>query len=220
MKISKNYISVVLVGKATTPLWYWEKWSLIASSLNPIMHSLKTKIALRTTQDFGISKYRLGTLAWDQKSHEKWTHFSPLTNQFSKNWQFMEGEIWSPSWTDFKKKQIEPDIFISFQNPFILAQPKLNQFNQFFHIAESIDLLKNNFQILIQSIEVISQTIDTVLSVINFSDWIVDGHSIQDTLTNYMNYLDMENDMIPDLSKLPFKWSIFNSDIIISYAKK
>ena len=52
-----------------------------------------------------------GRLAWDDKSHAKWTH-TPETTEA----RFMSLEAWAPSWTICEKDDQAPDLFLALAN--------------------------------------------------------------------------------------------------------
>src|SRR5437870_5573138 len=94
------YASVVIAGKSTPELWFFEKWMPIVRALEPLVTGWEKDIAIRTTQtDGNKQQLRFGRLGWNDKSHRKWTHASPATGAHSPAWTMINGEVWAPSWT-------------------------------------------------------------------------------------------------------------------------
>jgi hypothetical protein len=201
------YASIAIVGKATPPLWFYEKWTRVADALDPIVAAIGHEVGVRTTQDDQNRKdVRFGKLGWDEKSHRKWTHNSPDTAPASEGWRFMLGEIWAPRWTVCERAHREPELFISFENPHLLAPPKPGQYNQLFHLALPIRFFKAHEAMATTAVMRTAQELDAVLLVMRIVPFLASGDSIQDALNNHLRYIGMEDDMVPDLTRIPGQW--------------
>ena len=125
-----EYLSVVLVGTATPPLWFYERWTAIARSLDQLIYQLGGRVGVRTTQAENGSQLRFGRLAWGEQSDRKWTHGSPETKHKSVRWSFIESEVWCPHWAECARSRMNPLFFVSMANPFLSGMAKRGQFNQ------------------------------------------------------------------------------------------
>jgi hypothetical protein len=211
--MSEQYLSVVIVGTSVPPIWHWEKWKLVAAELDPLMASLKDKIIVRTTQtDENGKQARFGRIDWNENSHKKWTHLSPVNSSASGKWLFMYGEIWSPSWHRCVKDFSAPDLFISVENPFIVGSPRPGQYNQLFHLAVRFHLLKRCKATHANAIQKIASLIGATDIVMRTSRWNVNYYSIQDTLNNYLHYIGMSEDIRLDFSKTMVQWMPYEKD--------
>jgi len=211
------YASIVIVGKATPPLWFYEKWARIAGSLDPLVAAVGGDIGVRTTQDDQNKKQPLfGKLDWNERSHRKWTHNSPDSLAVSTAWRFMIGEVWAPRWTVCTRENREPDLFMSFENPHLFSPPKPGQYNQFFHLALPVRFYREHESSATNAVLRIAQELDAVLLVMRIVPFLVKGDSIQDTLNNHFHYIGMQDDMVPDLSRTEGRWIPYDPKRIVT----
>lgn len=111
-----DYDTYVLLGDAASrPLWHWSNWQQLVPKLDPLVQAARGKPALRSTQFISNqrSTVKFGRIGWDEKSHQKWTHGSPVSSPASTNWKFLSVELWAPSWTECERQGLAPHVFLS-----------------------------------------------------------------------------------------------------------
>jgi hypothetical protein len=204
-----RYVSVALVGTATPPLWFYERWSAIAQPLEPLVEALGVKAGVRTTQSENERQLRFGRLGWDDASAQKWTHGSPLTEGKSAAWKFMEGEAWFPHWLECRRAGANPLLFVSFANPFIFGAPQPGQFNQLLHLAMPTALFRREAAKLEPAIAAIQRELKATDCVMRITPWNLNYDSVQSTLNNHMKYRDYTKDMRLDVARTQGKWQAY-----------
>jgi hypothetical protein len=110
-------VYAVLGDPTCPPLWTWDRWREVDALFAPLLQSERGAAAVRCTQLGAKGKeVRFGKLAWNEKSHQRWTHRSPVTGDESAGWRFMMVEAWAPSWTVSVREKVPPDVFFSMSN--------------------------------------------------------------------------------------------------------
>ena len=95
-------VHVFLAHTDAPPLWRYAEWMRLVPSLTPLLKSPRGKTSLRVNQmvpnqhDQYFSYGKFGPLFWNDKSHAKWTHDSPVTGETSRDWKFLSMSAWSP----------------------------------------------------------------------------------------------------------------------------
>ena len=195
------FVSIALVGRARPPLWHWDTWSKVVLALAPLTSALSSKLSVRSTQGDPNSKdLKFGRLGWNEKSHKKWTHYSPDTLSLSSDWTFCYGDVFAPSSAVCFRERRAPDFFCSFDNPFI-GTPRVGQFNQFFHIS----LPKCNAKLKSSLVAGVANEIASILDASHRlameTPWAKSGFCVMSTINNCLHYLGFENDNVFDPSK-------------------
>ena len=111
-----QYDTYVFLGNpAAQPLWYWSSWQQLVPKLDPLVTAARGKAAIRSTQFISDSRgtVKFGRIGWDEKSHQKWTHGSPVSSPASADWKFRSAELWAPSWTECEREHLAPDVFLT-----------------------------------------------------------------------------------------------------------
>lgn len=210
-----EYVSLVLVGISTPPLWFYDRWIRIARSFDPLIAGLAVKTGVRTTQSGSQGQLRFGRLVWSEQSHRKWTHDSPETGNESSAWTFMEGEVWGPNWTACERARTNPSFFLSFANPFILDRPRPGQFNQLLHLAMPAALFKTQQGSVSRAIAVAKDELEATDCVMRVAPWNLNYDSIQSTLNNHMKYRDCTEDMRFDVGRTDVTWRPYDPMAIL-----
>lgn len=112
-------VYALLASSKDNPVWRWENWEKITNILNPFFATLGSDFAVRSTQLDITNKNKpvsFGRLSWNEKSHEKWTHASPVTGGESSKWHFLDVEVWSPSWNESVRLRRAPQCFLKITN--------------------------------------------------------------------------------------------------------
>ncbi len=110
-----HYVLYLVLGKsAALHVYDWAVWRDIAPLLDPIIAVARGRASVRSTQ-LDRATHRpvtFGRLFWDDKSHMRWTHSSPLTNGASDHWSFFATEVWAPHWRVCEREDRAPDVFV------------------------------------------------------------------------------------------------------------
>lgn len=116
---NRNYnLDLILGNPDNEPLWDWRQWSKLVPLLDPLMRNNIGSIGVASTQFEGKKPVKFGRLGWDDKSHQKWTHNSPLSSLaiHANKWKFLSTEIWVPSRGSCARDGHSPDIFFFLRN--------------------------------------------------------------------------------------------------------
>jgi len=112
----RRYALYLILGKSSPLHVYdWTVWREVARALDPIVAAASGKVGVRSTQ-IDRATHRpvpFRRLSWDDKSHMRWTHGSPLTEGQSDGWSFLVTEVWVPHWKACEQEDQAPDIFIN-----------------------------------------------------------------------------------------------------------
>lgn len=208
------YYSLALVGKSERcKSWSWDTWGRIVPVLDPLVSVFGKTVAVRSTQTPGKDyrqDVRFGRMGWDDKSHQKWAHGSPLNHEASRAWRFYMTEIWAPSWTACERKSMSPHLVIRIENPFFVGQARPGQFNQLFLMALHEQVYHAKQDAVRRAIEHIAVLIESVLIAHRVSPWNLRGDCVDESLNNHLMYLGIEKDVVPDLSKMSGQWLAFD----------
>jgi hypothetical protein len=204
-----QYYTFILIGKSSSNiLWFADTWSIAFGSLNLIVEEYKKKVGIRSIQGLWEDKeqIRFGKLNWDTKSSNKWTLNRDTRSQ--SDIQFFSTEIWLPRWTVCTKENISPFIFMNIEDPFPLKQypPKEGQFNQYFQFSIREDKY-NQYKTQLEKIfQEVYGHIEGVLSIWIKTNWNEQGYSLMDAINNYVRYVGMNEDLIPNKTKMMVDW--------------
>src|SRR3954463_10229562 len=111
-------VYLVLGDPRRPPAWSSPVWSRIAAHLDPLVAAARGPAAVRSCQlrrgagtpnQSGISFGRIG---WNEKGHRKWTH-GPADGDAI---EFVDAEVWAPSWTACQREDRAPDVFLRMRN--------------------------------------------------------------------------------------------------------
>lgn len=108
--MQEEFVHFLVIGwQAPNPLMGWRTWREVVPYLDPLFQAARKPNSIRMYQEDRESEdeLRFGRLAWNEKSHQKWTHGSPMTGKESANWRFIGAEFWAPS---PKKDAIDVDV--------------------------------------------------------------------------------------------------------------
>jgi hypothetical protein len=108
----------ILGDPAARPLWNWRVWQSFVPAIDPLMETARGKPALRCIQYLPkrAGKVKFGRLVWKESDHQKWAHQSPANEEKSKSWQFLNLEVWAPTWTACEHDDSAPDVFFALSN--------------------------------------------------------------------------------------------------------
>jgi hypothetical protein len=115
----REFDTWVVLGEPGRPeLWTWAAWPAVAEVLTPLLETDRGKAAVRTTQfrRDGQTSVRFGRIGWDDAGHEKWVHGSPRNQLVSKEWRFLDVELWAPAWSTCERDGRAPDTFVGIHN--------------------------------------------------------------------------------------------------------
>ncbi|KAF2335348.1 hypothetical protein [Flavobacterium ginsenosidimutans] len=226
MSFSERNFQFYLVfgnGNENNEPWKEEQWkNIYEPSFKQILNfsTYFDKTALRVLEyskknkeDQYFSAEKLGKLAWNDKSHEKWVL---KTNDDRK---FTHFASWTPTWTICEKIDNSPDIYISISNESPLTNESNSQnrgFSFLIIIAIATDLDLNCTEI----IQSLSKKINAKRTVFNIRSWGKGKHdetetwqfinSIQDTISYGMYKTENIHDIpFNDLKFEPY-WEIIH----------
>lgn len=145
---------------------------------------------------------------------------SPDTAGKSDAWTFMEGEVWCPHWTECQRSSVNPSLFLSFSNPFILGAPRAGQFNQLFHLAMPTALFRKHRERVSPAIAAIKQQLEATDCVMRVVPWNLNYDSIQSALTNHMTYRDDTNDLRFDVARTNVAWRTYDPNAITASGER
>lgn len=134
-------LRLVLGSPSAVPLWNWQEWRGVAQVLDPLMRTSRGKTTIRSAQFLDGIKHPVlfGRMGWSDKSHQKWTHESPVNSPASTHWKFLDMEAWAPSWTLCEKQGRPPDVFFAMRNE-CFNPPYRSTFNPTVLLAIAHDL--------------------------------------------------------------------------------
>ncbi|MES2206808.1 MAG: hypothetical protein V4525_08435 [Pseudomonadota bacterium] len=186
----KEYlVYVVLSGPYTKKPWSWPLWQEIQKLLEPFALISRGKAAIRSTQVLGNNgkKISFGKIGWDEKSHAKWTHDSPVTETSSKNWCFLNVEAWAPSWTVCAKENSAPDFYLSVNNEHPYGESDKSQFGAIVIVALATSTGSERLMQFTAAVTKIAAKLNSPLVVYKHRNW---GTSIGSSgFTNALNDL-------------------------------
>jgi hypothetical protein len=104
----------LMLGDPTAPpLWGWEIWQPVAYHLDPVFRAARGRAGATSLQkDTPKHNISFGRLGWNEKSHQKWTHGSPVTGERSSAWKFLATEVWAPTRGACARDNQAPDVFL------------------------------------------------------------------------------------------------------------
>lgn len=86
--------------------WDAAVWQALAPGFDPLLAGAYGTTALQTAQHDSGKRLRPGKLAWDERSHERWT----LRAGSSRT--FVSTEAWAPSWKHCARERRPPNIYL------------------------------------------------------------------------------------------------------------
>lgn len=116
----REYEVYVLKGmEDSIDLWTWQHWEPWATALTPFATSPRGKATVRCLQYSADPKKMVsfGKLSWNEKSHQRWTHNSPMNDDEWNRWKFLSMEALAPSWNVCERELVPPDFYFSMHNP-------------------------------------------------------------------------------------------------------
>jgi hypothetical protein len=165
---------MLLVSSQEFRIWTWQNWLTVVDILDPFIKSLHDKVAVRSTQLDSTKKGKTvpyGRLAWDDRSHEKWTHGSPATKEVSPHWIFLGTEFWSPSWNDAQRNNRAPRFFMSVGKVHPRGASWETLFDTFIICAASRDIGEERLRLMRDSILTLSKTASSRLTAYCLRPW-------------------------------------------------
>lgn len=137
----REYLVWVVLGAAEQPdAWSWSRWEPVVHVLSPLVEAARDKAAVRVSQSHVESQasVRFGRVGWNEASHMKWAHGSPLNARQSPSWCFASAEVWAPSWTSCEGQP--PDVFFTMSNQLRWSARSAVRFNPLIVLAVACDL--------------------------------------------------------------------------------
>jgi hypothetical protein len=171
----RNYDVYVVLGDPTSPPpWVRSTWNEVYNALDPLMRSARGKAAIRTSQykPGRASRTReewisFGRIGWNERGNNKWTHMidGQLTSGVPA--EFVDCEIWAPSWTACERDQTAPDVHLAFRKETDFAGSDQRgaalKFSSVFTLAVASDLGSDISTQARQSAEIVASVLGAIL---------------------------------------------------------
>jgi hypothetical protein len=113
-------VFVALGDPAAEPAWMPSKWAKLAEIFDPVIQRSRDRAAVRSLQlraGPGSPNQRaisFGRIGWNAAGHEKWT--ASVGSNEGSGVEFMNTEVWAPSWTTCGRQGQAPDAYIGLRN--------------------------------------------------------------------------------------------------------
>lgn len=209
----RRYGVYLVLGKSSPLHAYdWAVWEDIARMLDPIIAATRGKVGVRSIQTYGAT-YRqvpFGRLSWDEKSHMRWTHGSPLSEGKADQWSFFATEVWAPHWRVCEREDCAPDVFMAVQAE---DDPEGQPFDQELLIAVHEGMPRDVLEHDVPSaVGRISEVIHGVLTATTTAQWgqpTSGGAGFTDAIEDFMQWGLRQARRAheqPTLSLLPGSW--------------
>ncbi len=203
----------LVLGKAAPLHAYdWAVWQEVARSLDPIVATLQSKVSVRSTQlqRAPAKPVSFGPLSWNDQSHMRWTHGSPLTKGTSDEWSFFNTEVWAPHWKVCAREDRAPDLFVDVKAEY---QAEGKPFDQVVLIAVPEDALPAVVtHDLPQAAHRIAAVCHSVLTATTTAQWgrpTSGGAGYTDALEDFAEWglhQARHAQTVPDIALLPGNW--------------
>lgn len=111
----RNYVLYLILGKdAPAPIYEWAVWKGLVPALDPIVGAARGHPGMHSSQIDQITRRLVpfGKLGWNERSHMRWTHKSPLTAATSGAWFFEATQIYAPHWPTCVREDAAPDVYV------------------------------------------------------------------------------------------------------------
>ncbi len=165
-------VYVVLGDPGCPPLWTWERWREVATLFEPFMQPARGPAAVRCTQLGAQGKeVRFGRLAWNEKSHQRWTHHSPVTGAESASWHFLSVEAWAPSWMVCERENQAPDVFLMVGDEGNIYGAQNLAFNPVVVVAMAVSQGAERLALLREAVRQLSRLLRSPLAVWKRRNW-------------------------------------------------
>lgn len=216
---TRQYDVRLLLASPDAPLlWDYRVWKPLVPALTPLLSSERGLTSLRmsqldTRQEGSPNQtfVRFGRIGWGEKSHRKWTHYSPDTNEDSPHWSFICFSVWSPG--PGNCDDCPPDGFLAVRN----AIDDRNSCKFSYTVLAAIACDKPAAeQILNHAFLALSASIPSVLLAETRRSWggseTTDGNptSLTDCDTFGAPFKPGSRQMSPSLDMLEGRWRIFS----------
>lgn len=143
MSKDRNYeLHLILTSPEIRP-WEWHVWQQVAVLLNPVVASVfgtpSTYSRQLKSEGPRPSSISFGRMTWNERSHQRWTHGSPLTSGYSDTREFLDTQIWVPGRNECDRERKRPNLYIQILNGGI-AESEVLRFGAVVVLAVACDL--------------------------------------------------------------------------------
>lgn len=118
-------------------MWNYDVWkNAVAPHLDRLLalHDARPSVHSRQV-DSRSRAVRLGRLSWSEAGHERWCHRSPVTEEKSRDWGFVDTEIFCPARGQLVAQREWPDLYLQVQPFHPVPGPCARRYDQALHIA-------------------------------------------------------------------------------------
>jgi hypothetical protein len=110
-------LHLVLGDPAAPALWQWEVRQSIVPHLDPVFRDARGPTGVTSQQQDAPKHWlKFGRLGWNEKSHQRWTHGSPITAERSLVRRFFLKEACAPTRGACARDRKPPDVFLFSRN--------------------------------------------------------------------------------------------------------
>lgn len=109
-----HHVHLLIRELQDSPLWSWDTWASIASSLEPLVAAARADATVASHQNSKSRKkpVKFPVLTWSDDSHSGWTHGSPRSADASGDWLFASTHVFAPAWAECVREDLSPDLYI------------------------------------------------------------------------------------------------------------
>jgi hypothetical protein len=206
-------VYVVLGDPKRPSAWTAAVWAQIAPFLDPLVAAARGEAAVRTTQlragagtpnQAGI---RFGRIGWNSTGHRKWVH----GNSGDESIEFVDVDVWAPSWTACQREDRAPDLFFRMRNE-QSSPTEAVTFNPVLLLAVAADLPKSMRDAGLSGAAGIADVVSAVLRARRRRNWgyRLDHPERENALQDYSPFRGgPRNDQRPSLQLLEKAWDAF-----------
>lgn len=138
----RNYrVWLFLLSPHGPAFWEWDSWLKVSEVVDPLVKLTRGKSVMSIFQTSKTGrKVNQGLLLWNSRNMQKWTHHSPLTNDFTEDLNFDFVNVWCPSEVCCNEDRLPPDLFLQLDH---LTHPRYQpseQVNQIITLAVAQDI--------------------------------------------------------------------------------
>lgn len=170
----RNYrVWLFLLSPNGPAFWEWDNWMKVSAVIDPLIKLTRGKPTMDVFQTSKTGrKVNQGALLWNPKNMQKWTHHSPLTNDFTEDLNFNFVNMWCPSEVRCSEEGIPADCFVQLkrlQEPFFKPS---DQVGQIVTIAVAQDLAEMHEELLGDCLSKLERLFHPVLLAELTSRWV------------------------------------------------
>ena len=200
---------LVLGSSRGEKAWYWSRWKRIYPALGEFASVLEQDASIHSRQVYkNSSAVKLGRLSWSEEGHQKWCHYSPLTETQCENWTFVDAEVFIPKRRTLLERRGFPFPMAYVQlSPEVEIDGSRRSYDQEVLLCVRLDKYRaaqDETRLLLQKIQQQVNAIQTLSEVRR----VVSLNQFESIRREDSMYLGMYEDPLPDLTKMKGRWTL------------